>query len=108
MIWIILWIVFAILVGVGAHNWRRSGIGWFLLACVISPVIAGVALLILGRKQVPTGKAEAIIAVISRRAEMSKGKLEETVRADILKQEIPTRRLTRGRKSRTRKWKGDL
>lgn len=45
----ILWFVLSILVGVGASNRGRSGGGWFFLALVISPIIAGFALVMVGR-----------------------------------------------------------
>jgi hypothetical protein len=39
-----LWIGFAIAVGVWASNRGRHGLGWFLIACAISPILAGVFL----------------------------------------------------------------
>ncbi len=47
MILVILWLVFAVVVGVAANGRGRTGIGWFLLAVVLSPLIAGVILAIL-------------------------------------------------------------
>lgn len=35
------WIVLAIVVGIGAHARGRSGIGFFLLSLILSPLIAG-------------------------------------------------------------------
>ncbi|MFM2663523.1 SHOCT domain-containing protein [Vibrio mediterranei] len=46
---IFFWFFLAIAVGFLASNYNRSGFLWFLLACIISPVIAGVFLLILGK-----------------------------------------------------------
>lgn len=34
------WVVFAGLVGIAAASRGRSGFGWFLLSCIISPLIA--------------------------------------------------------------------
>jgi len=48
---IVLWLVFAVEVGLVAAGLRRSGLLWGLLALVISPLLAGVALLIAGRKR---------------------------------------------------------
>lgn len=44
----LLWFGFAVAVGVLAAKWGRSGFGWFLLACFISPLLAGIFLLIGG------------------------------------------------------------
>ena len=38
------WFGLAVAVGVWASNRGRHGFGWFLLACVISPILAGVFL----------------------------------------------------------------
>ena len=38
------WIGFAIAVGIWASNRGRSGFGWFLLSCVISPLLAAIFL----------------------------------------------------------------
>ena len=42
-----LWIGFAIAVGVWASNRGRHGFGWFLIACAISPILAGVFLAVI-------------------------------------------------------------
>ena len=47
MLIIALWIGIAIVVGVGAHGRGRSGFGWFLLAIFLSPLIAGLLLVVL-------------------------------------------------------------
>ena len=44
----LLWFGFAVAVGFLAAKWERSGFGWFLLACVLSPLLAGIFLLIAG------------------------------------------------------------
>lgn len=41
------WFVFAIFVGVGADARGRSGIGWFFLAMIISPLFAAILLFLL-------------------------------------------------------------
>jgi hypothetical protein len=41
------WIVFAIVVAVAANTRGRSALGWFLLAVIISPLIAGLLVLAL-------------------------------------------------------------
>jgi len=45
------WVVLAVIVGVAANTRGRSGLGWFLLALLISPVLAGLLVLALGRRQ---------------------------------------------------------
>lgn len=42
-----LWLIFAIVVGVGASGRGRSGFGWFLLAMIISPLLAVILLFLL-------------------------------------------------------------
>ncbi|HUL30814.1 MAG TPA: zinc ribbon domain-containing protein, partial [Thermodesulfobacteriota bacterium] len=45
---IVLWIVLSILVGVYASSKRRSGFGWFILSIFISPLIAFVIVAVAG------------------------------------------------------------
>ncbi len=45
---ILTWLVFCVLVGIWAARRDRNAIGWGLLAFVISPLIAGILLLIVG------------------------------------------------------------
>jgi hypothetical protein len=50
------WVVGAAIVGAAAHARRRSGVGWFLLALLISPLLAFIAVLVMapgGRKTCP-------------------------------------------------------
>lgn len=44
----IIWLFFAVLVGIYASRQGRSGLGWFLLATVISPLLAILLCLALG------------------------------------------------------------
>ncbi|MGH6624313.1 MAG: hypothetical protein ACREBN_10090 [Burkholderiaceae bacterium] len=44
------WLMFAIVVGVAASSRGRSGFGWFLLAVVISPLIALLLVLVMPKK----------------------------------------------------------
>jgi hypothetical protein len=46
----IAWIVVAIIVGVVANSRGRSGFGWFVLAVVVSPVIAFLLVIVLPRR----------------------------------------------------------
>lgn len=44
----VIWLALAILCGVYAGKLNRSGFGYFLLACVLSPIVGFIALLVLG------------------------------------------------------------
>lgn len=59
------WFLFAILVGVLASKYGRSGLGWFILATIISPLFAGLFLIVAilpGKdgKKVSGGTASAV------------------------------------------------
>lgn len=43
---IFFWLMFALVVGLIASGRGRSGMGWFVLACLISPLLAGIFLLV--------------------------------------------------------------
>lgn len=43
---IFFWLLFALVVGLIASGRGRSGFGWFILACLISPLLAGIFLLV--------------------------------------------------------------
>ena len=45
-----LWIVLAVFVGIAADRRGRGSLPWFALALVVSPLLAGVVLLVLPRK----------------------------------------------------------
>lgn len=46
---VLIWIVCAILVAVVANNRGRSGLGWFLLALIISPLLALIVVAVMSR-----------------------------------------------------------
>jgi hypothetical protein len=46
--WIVGWIFLSILVGFFASSKKRSGIGWFFLSLIISPLITFIILLVVG------------------------------------------------------------
>lgn len=48
IIGIFVWLVLCVVVGVAAGNRGRSGFGWFLLAFLLSPLIAAILLILLG------------------------------------------------------------
>lgn len=47
---ILLWVVFAFVIAIGARARGRSGFWWLLIAVLISPLIAALLLLMLPRK----------------------------------------------------------
>ncbi|WP_051623346.1 hypothetical protein [Bordetella hinzii] len=47
---IFFWLLFAVIVGMMASSRGRSGFGWFILACLISPLVAGVFVLLVTNK----------------------------------------------------------
>ena len=65
MEWVLVWLMFAIVVGAIAPSKGRSGFGWFLLATLISPLIAILALIV-----VPNLKPEQL-----REAELRSSKI---------------------------------
>jgi hypothetical protein len=58
----IAWLVFAFLVGIAASSRGRSGAGWFILAVIISPLIAILFVLAL-----PNLKHEALLKGLATR-----------------------------------------
>lgn len=44
----ILWFLLCVCVAYGAENRNRSGLGWFVLSLIFSPIITGMFLIILG------------------------------------------------------------
>lgn len=47
----LVWIFFSVIVGMIASNKNRSGFGYFLLALVISPILAGILVLVLSNEK---------------------------------------------------------
>ena len=45
---LIFWVIFAVIVAIAANSRGRSAIGWFLLAIFISPLLALIAVLVMG------------------------------------------------------------
>jgi hypothetical protein len=44
---LVIWVIFAIVVAVGANSRGRDPLGWFVLACLISPLLAVVLLFLM-------------------------------------------------------------
>lgn len=45
------WVAFAALIGWWANEWDRDAIIWGFLALILSPIIAGIALLVTGKNE---------------------------------------------------------
>ena len=54
MMVIFFWILFTVLVGVGAHSRNRSVIGWVIGSFFISPFIALLFILVMGKIEKPS------------------------------------------------------
>lgn len=57
MVFLLLWLAFAIAIGFAATSWGRSGVLWFIGSILLSPVLTGVFLLLAGKvNDEPQGK----------------------------------------------------
>lgn len=52
---IAVWVIFSIVVGIGAAYRGRSGIGWIFLSLLISPLLALILLMLLPSRRVAPG-----------------------------------------------------
>jgi hypothetical protein len=81
----IFWLAFAIIVGVAANTRGRNGGGWFILAVLISPLIAGLLVLALpGGKRLGAAHAEEITIVQQRDIVSGKILAHRTVTPELL------------------------
>lgn len=78
---IIFWSIAAVVVAVIAANRGRSGFGWFLLAMLISPLLAGILVLALGKVQ----ESGAAVDTPSPRTHVRCPDCRELVRRDARK-----------------------
>jgi hypothetical protein len=62
--WFVFWVAFSVIVGVFANQRRnRSGLGWFLLSILISPLLAGLLVAAMREADRPTtGIGKALLA----------------------------------------------
>ncbi len=60
IMWIITWLIFSFLVAILADNWRRSGIGYFLLSILLTPLV-GILVLAFSGKNSDALEKEQII-----------------------------------------------
>jgi predicted permease len=83
---LIFWIGFSLVVAVAANTRGRNGLGWFLLALIISPLLAGLFVLALPHKR---GIDIATMAAIEATPQGSQARqmLQEKMRDEKLQQE---------------------
>jgi hypothetical protein len=63
----IFWLAFAIIVGVAANTRGRNGGGWFILAVLISPLLAGLLLLALPKSIGSSAAHREEITIVQQR-----------------------------------------
>ena len=71
MLILILWLAFAVLVGTAANARGRSGLGWLVLAVLLSPLVAGVILALL-----PDLRTRAMLEDIRKAGQSATTRLE--------------------------------
>lgn len=54
----LLWLAFSVVVGVLASRLSRNGLAWFILAVLVSPLIAGLLVIVLGNAPDEVAKEE--------------------------------------------------
>lgn len=92
MTWFIAWVLLSVVVGMVAQNYRdRNGFGWFVLALVVSPLIAGllvlatkpkVAVTRMSRRQMADRIAELKLIEAKDKAKWSKLRSDDFVTID--------------------------
>lgn len=60
--WMFFWVMFAVVVGVFAANKGRSGVGWFLLSLVISPLLGFLFVAVLSNLKAEADRAAVATA----------------------------------------------
>ena|SRR6266702_1908964 len=50
------WLAFTVIVSIAAAKRNRNALGWFLLSAVLSPLVAGLALIAVGRGPLTRGQ----------------------------------------------------
>lgn len=63
---IFFWAIISFIVGVAADTRKRDFLGWFLLAAILSPVIAGLLLIALPKGELRPGETSPSIKFLNR------------------------------------------
>lgn len=79
------WFMLAFVVGVAASRKGRSGFGWFLLAAVISPLIAGLLVLLASDRREPGPPKDELGNAITPETHVKCPDCRELVRRDARK-----------------------
>jgi hypothetical protein len=56
---VIIWLLLCVVVAVAAGSRGRNGLGWFLLAFILSPLIAGFLIIVLPSRRIPVMAGQA-------------------------------------------------
>ena len=59
MEWVLFWLMFAIVVGIIANSRNRSGIGWFFLSVLITPILGLILVMCLPQPPPEEGATDA-------------------------------------------------
>lgn len=83
MEWFLFWLVFAVVVGVIAGSRGRSGIGWFFISVLISPLLGLILVMCLPAEAVPKHQASPMdVGKLARTAPTAKSKDADAVEAE--------------------------
>lgn len=87
---LVFWLGFCVLVGYFANKKGRNGFGWFLLAFVISPLFAGIALAMASDKMVHQKIENVERKTDNLGAEMKYNQKYNDLRADLVNKQLDT------------------
>ncbi|MBL4898990.1 MAG: zinc ribbon domain-containing protein [Colwellia sp.] len=62
----VLWLFFTILIGVWANKWNHSWILWVIVSLIVSPLIAGLVLLLIGTDHPKCPSCKEVVKAGSR------------------------------------------
>jgi len=79
------WLVFSVVVGVAASSRGRSGIGWFLISAILSPLIGMVLVLVLPKRGAAAAAVDETGQMITADSHVRCPDCRELVRRDARK-----------------------
>jgi hypothetical protein len=86
---LLVWLCFCILVGAVATSRGRSGFGWFLFSCVLSPLLGGIVVLLLTNlrsERLAQRRHEELLRVLATRS--GEQPLEAAVASELMGPEV--------------------
>ena len=98
------WIGLAVVIGVAASHRGRSGLGWCLLSLLISPILTGILLFVLPRRDVLTDIATLAMIEATPEGSRSRQLLAEH-QAKLAADELAARTLAEQRAERARNFR---